>query len=146
MTNELIAPAMEIAGTNALVTVVCDGGPWWQDAIIVTWMLLITVAPILSLILCIRAWVRQRHGLTSPSAGRVILGVTLLAFSLGVIHVLRGLSMGLFLAATADLGKAQQAMLRLNISHACSMLIVVVSVCFVCLLCALCLPKQDSRR
>jgi hypothetical protein len=146
MTNEMIAPAMQLADTNAIWSVVCDGGPMWPSIIMMVWMILIPVAPIVSLILCVRAWRRHNRGRVSPRTGRIIMGVALLVITVSVLHVLHGLNAAFYFAGTSVLGTAQQAMILLVVSHSCTMLIVGCWACFMCLLCALCLPIRNSNK
>ena len=145
MTNEMIIQGLQLADTNGFATIVCDGGPIWPYLIGIIWLLLIPIAPLLSLVLCIRAWRRHNRDQPTPCTWRVILGMALLMMTISGMNALLGIGQAFYYAGTNEAGAAQNAMLAMSISHNCTMLLIACGACSFCLFCALCLPNLNSN-
>jgi hypothetical protein len=145
MTNQITVPVLEfVASTNnpQIMNIVCDGWPIWQVVVRMLLMLLLPIAPLLSISLCFRAWRLQRKGRRATWAMRIVLIAALLTFTSTAVQVLGMLRDAYFLAGTSV---AAQVMLRVSISHACEILLIGGTASFLCLLCALCLPVTNSN-
>jgi len=148
MTNDTIVPALlAAASTNDLQfeSIVCDGGPAWPFFVTLAWFLLSVGAPVLSFVLCVRAWLRRKRGQPAPRPTRAILVATLLTLTATLVNVFAVLGRVLLVAATSSLGSAGRAMCLVDGSRCCTFLVVGLSACSVCLLCLLLLPARRSE-
>jgi hypothetical protein len=149
MTNDIIRSGLELAGstnTQDLMEVFNDGGPLWPYLLRMMWELLLVLAPLLSIVLCIRAWRRHKTGRAAPWALRIILGAALLTTTATIANALEGLSQCYLIAGTTEWGAAQAAMRSINMPDMFLTLQIGCAPIFLCLLCALCLPLKKTAK
>lgn len=148
MTNEIIVPGLELAGSTnnpQFINIVCDGGPMGPALITAAWMLLLLLLPVLCICLLIRSWRRKRSGAATPWTCRLMLIAALTMAMATVATVLIGVHQVYMIVATTDLGAAGKAMWNVNMANTCILLLIGAVASAMCLLCALCLPIKGAK-
>ena len=110
MTNEMISAALPTNFPNASCTIVCDGGLTGSPVIFLLWLLLLLVLPLLSVVLCVRAWSLKRRNKGARWMPRIILGAAFLMLASTVLEALSGLARFYFNAEPAVRGGALYVM------------------------------------
>ena len=146
MTNEMIFAAVPTNFPNAGCTIVCDGGLTGSPGIFLLWMFLLVVLPMLSIVLCVRAWSRKRRNKGARWTPRIIFGAAFLMLASTVLEALSGLTRFYFNAEPTVHNGALCPTSNLAMSAFCSTLAFGVVASSVCVIAALCLPLADPNR
>lgn len=142
MLTELTAVAAAAGGDSPFAGMVFDEGLTWLHAVRVLWLLLVALAPTVSLVFCIRAWVTRRGNQGTGWAPRVIFAAAFLMFATTTVTAL-GRLRGFCLSADGFASGADaSAAWSVALANLCDILLVGFAASSVCLLCALCLPLR----
>lgn len=143
MTNDAVAIGLQLADTNMSLT---NGLVIRDPASIpaMAWLISIVFMPLISAICYFRARTAQQKGTRVGWQARAILLAALLAITTTLMATSTTIHDVFYYRMTQEWGAAQDAMLRINIAHACGVFRVGVLITSICLTFAIVCPRSKE--